>query len=234
MFLTLTYRDPPGGGPPHVLQKRHLQLFFKRLRHEGIVLSYLAAGEYGERTQRAHYHVLLFSRTLLGGGCVEKIWGHGSVHVGDVQPESIDYCLAYVLKGRKGMRRSDGRAEEFVTFSQGLGDAGLISLLHAGKSFGVQDFPREFRLYGKRWPLSRRHRQLVTDHGWDLAPRTDEETLIETEKALLVMQGVTFDSPEYQAWLVKRQEVLERSKARRIRDYYREKNGHLKVRNETF
>lgn len=85
-----------------------------------------------------------------------------------------------------------------------------------------------------RWPLSRRHRELVTLHGWDLAPRTDDETLIEQEKALLVMQGVSWNSPEYLAWLEKRKEVLERLKSRRIRDYYLAQNGHQRKRNETF
>lgn len=236
VFLTLTYRDPPGGGPPHVLHKRHLQNFFKRLRHgrERDFCSYLATGEYGERTFRAHYHVLLFSRAFLGARDLEQIWGHGHVHVGDVQPESIDYCLAYCLKGRKGMLRSDARPAEFVTFSQGIGNAGLISLLESFSKTGLQDFPREFRLYGKKWPLSRRHRELVRDHGWDLTPRTDEETLIESEKALLVMQGVSWDSPEYLAWLEKRKEVLERLRSRRLRDYYLAKNGHQRKRNETF
>lgn len=236
MFLTLTYRDPPGGGPPHVLHKRHVQNFFKRLRDgkDKDFCSYLVAGEYGDRTQRAHYHVLLFTRSLLSQRDVERIWGHGHVHIGDVQPESIDYCLAYVLKGRKGMRRSDGRPDEFVTFSQGLGDAGLLSLLRTVGENGLSHFPREFRVLGKQWPLSRRHRSLVTDHGWELTQRTDEETLLECEKALLVMQGVSWNSPEYLAWLDKRAQVLERLKSRRIRDYYLAKNGHTRKRNETF
>lgn len=234
MFLTLTYREPPGGGPPHVLQKRHLQTFFKRLRYEGIVLSYLAAGEYGERTLRAHYHVLLFSRTLLAERCVEQIWGHGHVHVGDVQPESIDYCLAYCLKGRKGMQRVDGRPPEFATFSQGLGNAGLLSLLQSAQSVGLQDFPREFRLYGRKWPLSRRHRVLVADHGWDLAPRTDEETLQLLTHPVLHMPDVRWDSPEYLAWQKEREEILRRLQSRRIRDYYLAQHGHQRKRDETF
>ena len=44
------------------LQKSDLQKFFKRLRkktHEKI--SYYAVGEYGDNTQRPHYHIILFN-----------------------------------------------------------------------------------------------------------------------------------------------------------------------------
>lgn len=232
-FVTLTYREPPGGGPPHVLQKRHLQLFFKRLRYEGFELSYLGVGEYGERTKRAHYHVLLFADRPVGSDAITRCWGRGSVDVGDVEPASIDYCLAYVLKGRKGLYRDDGRPAEFRVFSQGLGRSAVIELIRAAKGAGLESVPREFRTFGKFWSLTRRHREIVEEQGWSVAPLSNEETAHEMEKALLVLQGVSWNSPEYLAWLEKRQEILRRARSRRIRDYYLAKNGHLKGRNET-
>jgi len=216
-----------------VLQKHHLQSFFKRLRYAQVAFTYFACGEYGTRTHRAHYHVLFFSYSPISTFVLEREWGYGSVHVGDVQPESIDYCLAYVLKGRKGLIRTDGRPPEFPLFSRGLGNAAVIEIIRTLAARSVLVVPREFRLYGKSWPLTRRHRLLVEDHGWDVAPITNEETLHEMEKALLVMQGVSHDSPEYLAWLEKRQEILSRSRSRRIRDYYKAHHGHQKDRNET-
>lgn len=235
-FLTLTLRDPPGGGPPHVLQKRHLQLYWKVLRYAypNLELSYLAVGEYGERTTRAHYHCLLFTERPIDRVALESHWGRGHVHVGDVEPASIDYCLAYVLKGRKGMLRSDGRPPEFRVFSQGIGRKGLIELLKAVAKAGLSELPREFRAFGKRWPLSRRLRSVATDHGYDVSGVVNDETRHEIEKALLVMQGVAWDSPEYLAWLEKRKEILKKARSRRIRDYYLAEKGHLRKRNETF
>lgn len=42
------------------LKKRDLQLFFKRLRKRIGKFSYMAAGEYGEKNGRPHYHAILF------------------------------------------------------------------------------------------------------------------------------------------------------------------------------
>lgn len=59
-FLTLTYAPehlPENGS----LVKRDLTLFFKRLRKTyGEGIRYFACGEYGERFDRPHYHVILF------------------------------------------------------------------------------------------------------------------------------------------------------------------------------
>ena len=65
LFVTLTYDDekvPKTASGLMTLQKSDLQKFFKRLRkktHEKI--SYYAVGEYGDKTQRPHYHIILFN-----------------------------------------------------------------------------------------------------------------------------------------------------------------------------
>lgn len=57
MFITLTYDNNhiPADGS---IDKRELQLFFKRLRKKinPIKIKYLACGEYGEKFGRPHYH----------------------------------------------------------------------------------------------------------------------------------------------------------------------------------
>lgn len=73
-FLTLTYNVhsvPITRRGFMSLNKRHLQLFFKRLRkaidrHGGFgqPLKYYAVGEYGGRFNRPHYHVILFNAPL--------------------------------------------------------------------------------------------------------------------------------------------------------------------------
>lgn len=65
-FLTLTYDEEhlPRNGS---LAPEHLQGFFKRLRrhYSGRRISYYSCGEYGERTDRPHYHAVLCGAPFL-------------------------------------------------------------------------------------------------------------------------------------------------------------------------
>lgn len=67
-FVTLTYEDsqcPTSKSGIKVLEKRDLQLWFKRLRKalKEVRVRYFACGEYGVRTLRPHYHAILFFPT---------------------------------------------------------------------------------------------------------------------------------------------------------------------------
>lgn len=110
-FVTLTYDDSnyPADG---CINKRDLQLFFKRLRKEiaPVKCRYIACGEYGDTTGRAHYHALLFGvdfrdyrRVMLGSTMythpvLEKCWGKGQVAVDSMSMASICYTCGYVFK----------------------------------------------------------------------------------------------------------------------------------------
>ena len=63
-FVTLTYNDD--NLPPDLsLDKRAFQLFMKRLRKRvKVPIRFFACGEYGEKLQRPHYHVILFGIDL--------------------------------------------------------------------------------------------------------------------------------------------------------------------------
>jgi hypothetical protein len=111
------------------LRKTDLQKFFKRLRkltHEKI--SYYAVGEYGDKTQRPHYHIILFN-----GNCnsVESAWNLnnttiGYCHFGDVNDASIGYTLKYISKEKQiPMHQNDDRQKEFSVMSKGLGKSYL-------------------------------------------------------------------------------------------------------------
>lgn len=110
-FITLTYSDThiPADG---LIDKRHLQLFFKRLRKavNPTRLRYIACGEYGDVTYRPHYHALLFGldfldyrriqigETLYTHPTLEKAWGKGQVVIGNLNMSSICYTCGYVQK----------------------------------------------------------------------------------------------------------------------------------------
>jgi len=110
-FATLTYspeRLPPRGE----LRHRDWQLFAKRVRRSLGPFRYLMCGEYGEQTQRPHYHALLFGLDIpdidrfsvrrgypvFRSEKLSQLWGRGIVELGSVTPQSARYCSGYVLK----------------------------------------------------------------------------------------------------------------------------------------
>ena len=116
-MLNLTYDDDnlPAYGQLH---KRHLQLFFKRLRKAGYKFRYVASGEYGEKTRRPHFHIALFGvdfsddRIVFGraaGGdrtyisnAVSRYWTAGNHLIGSLNFESAAYIARYIMKKLKG------------------------------------------------------------------------------------------------------------------------------------
>lgn len=111
IFLTLTYRDP---GPTRLIY-RDFQLFMKRLRkaRPHTQISYLVTGEYGPKTKRPHWHVLIFGYspkkkvelrenpngdTLYASPELEKLWPHGTHDFGEVTLQSANYVARYALK----------------------------------------------------------------------------------------------------------------------------------------
>lgn len=127
-FLTLTYSDEmlPSDGSVHV---RELQLFMKRLR-KAIApqkVRYYACGEYGDRTWRPHYHLVLFGFgfpdrypwkqsgsgfTLYRSPLLDRLWAVdgrplGHAEIGTVTAESGGYVARYVLKKVGGAPAKD-------------------------------------------------------------------------------------------------------------------------------
>jgi hypothetical protein len=101
------------------LQKRHLQLYLKRLRkNTGIKqVRYYAVGEYGSKFGRPHYHVLFFNVNH-DNPHVRSAWSYGLVHVGRVQRASIGYVTKYVIQRRN---KEDG----FTLMSRRYGIGGM-------------------------------------------------------------------------------------------------------------
>lgn len=112
-FATLTYSDrelPKYGS----LCPEDLRGFFKALRgaYGDTRISYVACGEYGENTQRAHYHALLFGPEFLDrrphhnlsrpgvwrSPTLERCWPHGYSEFGTVSFASAAYVGMYARK----------------------------------------------------------------------------------------------------------------------------------------
>lgn len=146
-FVTLTYRDEEL--PSHLeswkadyplvgnLVPSHPQKWLKRLRASvPSELRYFLVGEYGDRTQRPHYHLALFGfpncvygRTrpkskICCGPCeiIKTTWGLGNIQLGELNKDSAQYIAGYVTK--KWTKEDEwtkpklkGRHPEFVRMS---------------------------------------------------------------------------------------------------------------------
>lgn len=113
-FVTLTYCDKYC---PPTLTKRDLVLWFKRFRKAlgaNRPIRYFASGEYGELTQRPHYHALVFGASEADRALIDRAWttrtkkGRGSrkaprasigrTSVSRVTPAHVSYVAGYTQK----------------------------------------------------------------------------------------------------------------------------------------
>lgn len=109
--LTLTYNDEflPSDGN---LRRRDVQLYLKRLR-KSISFRFYGCGEYGGKTFRPHYHIILFgyepddwyywqkSRSgndIYRSPFLEKEWSMGFVYVERFDLKAVKYCMKYLQK----------------------------------------------------------------------------------------------------------------------------------------
>ena len=120
-FITLTYdnKNLPKCKNKPTLMKKHLQDFVKRLRRYleyhnlGSIRAYFGAGEYGKRTHRPHYHIIVLgwspcdSKYLATTACksqiyisdiVSQCWQYGFHSIGDLSFRSAAYVARYTKK----------------------------------------------------------------------------------------------------------------------------------------
>lgn len=116
-FLTLTYNNahlPTGGS----LVRRDPMLFLKRLRKKyGRGIRFYGCGEYGEQSNRPHYHFVLFNfrprdleyyktsrsgERLYTSRSITELWPFGFNVVGDVSFKSCAYVARYVTTKLNG------------------------------------------------------------------------------------------------------------------------------------
>lgn len=124
-FVTLTYdqKHYPSDG---CLDKRHVQLYLKRLRKRDGTNSirYYAVGEYGSKSGRAHYHILLFNadeKNIRLAWCDSKGAPIGIVHVGTVTSASVAYVTKYIIQKPEHL---EGRTKPFSLMSRKYGIGG--------------------------------------------------------------------------------------------------------------
>lgn len=96
VWTTLTYDDK---NLPITLQKRHLQMWLKRLRkNTKKKLRFFAVGEYGEHTHRAHYHAILYGLDIYDEQNIQKAWPFGHTRTEPISTARIAYTAGYCHK----------------------------------------------------------------------------------------------------------------------------------------
>lgn len=144
LFITLTYNDlniPRTKEGYQTLYKKDLQNYIKRLRNDHVSyvskqlqipkkevknvskpIRYYAVGEYGSKTRRPHYHILLFNYEIANLSPISLQWKNtknntkmGHVDIGTVSQASIDYVTKYMFKP---LGRKDKRVKPFSLMSK--------------------------------------------------------------------------------------------------------------------
>lgn len=174
-MATLTYKPEEC---PEELRPDHLRDFLKRLRYYvPRPFRFYAAGEYGGRYGRPHYHLALFSVCMSEYPMIERAWGKGFVHVGELNHNSAQYITKYVTKGYAELKKFEGKHPEFSRQSKpALGSVALddvarnLMMAHGGsiQQEDVYDVPSEVRSGGYRYPLGTvLRRALRKKIGWE-------------------------------------------------------------------
>lgn len=187
-FVNLTYSnehmprlmDGRGNLVPKDLQdwlKRHRKAFSKITG--GKTFRFFAAGEYGDKTERPHFHVILFGYPTCRYGqsrygkvtvnccpvcdLVRDTWTHGGVFLGTVTTDSAQYTCGYVTKKMtsKDDFRLKGRHPEFsrMSLKPGIGGDAMWDVASTVLEFDLEtpegDVPSSLQHGTRKLPLGR-------------------------------------------------------------------------------
>ena len=165
-FLTLTYdeehlpRLDMQDTVYSTLYKKDLQKFLKDLRryyeyhYKHVGIRFYACGEYGDKTKRAHYHLIMFNMPiytnlpnykknhegimLKEGGFLTDIWKKGYVVVAPMEWSCAAYVARYCTKKITGNRSDEyyrGRTPEFSVMSRNPGIARNFYDMHKNEIY---------------------------------------------------------------------------------------------------
>lgn len=208
-FVTLTY-----AGEIENLEPSHLTLWLKRLRkgYPPNSIRYFAAGEYGERGGRPHFHVALWGLAPCAGGpnirigntrgfqcicrtcsAVRQTWGYGHTMVAGLSEKSAMYIAGYVVKKmtHSSDPRLNGRHPEFSRMSlrPGIGAAAMASVVSTLKQYRLP-VPLGLRHGDRILPLGKYLRRQVAKALSDGTPEGISKALNSQEAFTANVQAV--------------------------------------------
>lgn len=225
-FITLTYSDETLPSSLSLMPE-HLQLWLKKFRKaiSPARVRFYAVGEYGEQTQRPHYHVILFgypncrrgqSRFGLMPRLVNKehrccdrcdliadTWALGGIFVGALEMKSAQYVAGYVMKKMTHMQdeRLNGRWPEFARMSRrpGLGVGAMHDVADVLMRFNLDtsqpDVPSVLAHGRKQLPLGRHLRTKLREM-IGKEENAPPEVLRQINQEMLILQQGSIDAKE--------------------------------------
>lgn len=170
-FVTLTYDEEHlpvalcEGEPRAVLNGKDLTLWLKRFRNKFGPYRYFAVGEYGSKTDRPHYHAILFGVDPGYGGEIQETWGQGFTSAYEVNSTRCAYIAHYTTKKwlAKTTEALQGRPPEMSRQSRkpGIGVPFIPALANAYETksgsliLSQGQLQTTIRIGGKTYPLDR-------------------------------------------------------------------------------
>jgi len=166
-FVTLTYSDDfiPEGS---TLVPSDTQKWLKRLRKavSPTAFRYYLVGEYGDRTERPHYHAAIFGLGIEDSELINSTWSRGHTYTGDLTKDSAAYIAGYVTKKMtsKNDPRLKGRHPEFARMSlrPGIGATAISDIadtfttdIGCEQLINMGDVPGVLQHGPKKQPLGR-------------------------------------------------------------------------------
>ena len=180
-FITLTYDDEKLGYPAVDLDKRHIQLFLKRLRKRiKVPIRFYQCGEYGGKTNRPHYHMIIFGwqpddlvylkttkkgQELYKSDFLADVWSYGFVGVGALTMKTAPYCTKYMQK----LDKREHNVKPFSTMSlkPGIGFGVITPYDLARKDYVIEGHhypvPKAYINYLSRFPQYEQAVEIVKD-----------------------------------------------------------------------
>lgn len=159
LFITLTYDDDHYIDSS--LNKKDLQDFLKRLRDklDYRKIKYYAVGEYGDKSFRKHFHLILFNVYYEDKDIINDCWYNGFIDIAPVEQGSIYYVVGYVQKKLEKLLLDDnyyenlGYTPPFMVCSKGI----ALDYIHNYCDVLKRDMG--IFLNGKKYPLPRYFRE---------------------------------------------------------------------------
>ncbi len=185
LFVTLTYNpenlplcqnlDAEEKTLVGTLRKSDLQAFTRRIqRLKSTIRSrmnlsakpvrYYAVGEYGTKSERPHYHLILFGLASQCEETIAKAWPGGFICLRPAESTNMRYTLKYTLKGlTKDPDALYGREPEFTVMSvrPPLGTGFLPKVAESMRRLNLDgvrvlsQYLGEVRINGEKFPLDR-------------------------------------------------------------------------------
>lgn len=207
-FITLTY-DQDHVPKDLSLNPKHTTDWVKRLRDKisPRKVRYFLVGEYGDHTQRPHYHAALFGVGLLDEELIKDTWKKGFIQVGELTLHSAQYIAGYVTKKmtQKEDSRLKGRHPEFARMSRkpGIGATAMDEVADILTThFGVKeietlgDVPKALKQGKKSLPLGRYLRSKLREKLGFKETSTPKESLRAWQEMLLEVYTDAIQDPQ--------------------------------------